>query len=306
MLNLQAVRLSEDGVCGMLKKIELQDREIIMPYLKKSDFRTCEYNFANNFGWQELLDYRYCISDGFCIIGSFAEDVSFLYPAGDGDIRKAVEIMRRESRRAGVPLSILSLTEENLQLMREYYGDSFDAVSEPVYSDYIYDSHELADPKGNRGRKCRKFERDYAGRFEFRKIKSYEDYENCIHLAACQYNIREKNKTAVYEQLAIHKFFMNFEKLEMEGVMLYIDGRLCAFSGGSAINSDTFDCNMEKADRTVSDMAYTLIFRELARTICSRFRYLNKEEDLGLPGLIKAKNDLHPVKKMDKWDITFR
>lgn len=290
----------------MFKKIELQDREIIMPYLKKSDYRTCEYNFSNNYGWQEMLDYRYCIYDGFCLIGSFKDGVSFLYPPGDGDIRGAVEEMRKVSKKAGVPLNVLSLTYENLQIMREYYGDSFDVVCEPLYSDYIYDSSELSDPKGNRGRKCRKFERDYAGRFEFKRIDGYKDYEKCIHLAACQYNLREKNHTAVYEQLAIHKFFMNFEELEMEGVMMYFDGKLCAFSAGSAINSDTFDCNMEKADRSVTDMAYTLIFRELARTICSRYKYLNKEEDLGLPGLIKAKNDLHPVMKADKWDITFR
>ena len=40
------------------RKIELKDREWINELLKKSDFRGCEYSFANNFAWHRLYETK--------------------------------------------------------------------------------------------------------------------------------------------------------------------------------------------------------------------------------------------------------
>ena len=295
---------------AMFRKISLDAMNEILPYLKASDFDTSEYSFANNYIWSDLNDYRYCISDGFYILGSFADKDSpqFIYPAGSGDIRKAVEIMRDEIRNTNVPLKILSLNKDSLEIMRGIYGDSFTAVSEPMYSDYFLDTDEASEPTGNRGKKCRKFDKDYAGRVKFRKISSDSDKNECIVFAAVQYNLKNNDSgesTAAYEQLALHKLFADFERLRAEGIMMYIDDVFCGFTCGSPINSNTFDCHFEKADRSVTRMTFSVLSREFARTLRSRYKFINIEEDLGIPGLIESKRTAHPVKISDKIDITF-
>ena len=294
----------------MFRTITIGDMDAILPYLAASGFDTSEYCFANNYIWSELNGYRYCISDGFYILGSFTDGRApqFIYPAGNGDIRRAVDIMRCEIKDKGCPLTMLSLNEASLKLMRSVYGNTFTAKSEPMYSDYFLDVDEASEPTGNRGKKCRKFDRDYAGRVTFSRILTAADKEKCIMFSAAQYNDKggaDLSETSAHEQLALHMLFEDFERLRAEGIMMYIDGVFCGFTCGSPVNDDTFDCHFEKADRAAGRMVFSVLSREFARSLRGRYKYINIEEDLGIPGLIESKRTAHPVRIAAKTDITF-
>ena len=99
--------------------------------------------------------------------------------------------------------------------------------------------------------------------------------------------------------------FEDFERLRAEGIMMYIDGAFCGFTCGSPVNSNTFDCHFEKADRAAGRMVFSVLSREFARSLRGRYKYINIEEDLGIPGLIESKRTAHPVRIADKTDITF-
>ena len=96
------------------------------------------------------------------------------------------------------------------------------------------------------------------------------------------------------EQRAMQQAFDHFEELDMSGGCLYVGDRLVAFTYGSPINGDTFDCHVEKAD-TAYDGAFTMINRLFAEQLPARFRYVNREEDMGLEGLRRSKRSYHPV-----------
>ena len=88
----------------------------------------------------------------------------------------------------------------------------------------------------------------------------------------------------------------DFEALGLEGLLLKAEGRVVAFTMGNQIQRDTFDVNFEKAFAEIQG-AYPVINREFARHIRARYPeivYLNREDDMGLPGLRRAKESYHP------------
>ena len=105
------------------------------------------------------------------------------------------------------------------------------------------------------------------------------------------------------ERIAIAKAFDNFDALGMEGIALETDGKLVAFSMGNRIREDTYDVNFEKAMAQVNG-AYPMINREFARLIRQRYpeiRYLNREDDMGIAGLRRAKESYTPDILLEKY-----
>ena len=100
------------------------------------------------------------------------------------------------------------------------------------------------------------------------------------------------------DRRALEKAMANYEALEFEGIILYAGaGEAVGFSMGNRISGDTFDVNFEKAFADVQG-AYPLVNREFARYIREKhpeIHYLNREDDMGLENLRKAKESYHPI-----------
>ncbi len=85
--------------------------------------------------------------------------------------------------------------------------------------------------------------------------------------------------------------------------MLVENGEAIAFALGSRLNQDTFDIHFEKA-REDMDGAYAAINRAFARYLREKYpalRWLNREDDLGLEGLRKAKLSYNPDHLVEKY-----
>ena len=97
--------------------------------------------------------------------------------------------------------------------------------------------------------------------------------------------------------------FQYWDGLGMTGGILYADGSPAAFTAGERLGSDTIDVHFEKAPDDLPG-AYPMIAREFARHLQKDFpeiRYLNREEDMGIPGLRKAKEEWYPMFMIDKF-----
>ena len=84
------------------------------------------------------------------------------------------------------------------------------------------------------------------------------------------------------------------------GVVLHVGGRIVAFTFGAPINANTFDVCVEKADVDIEG-SYTMINYEFANHIPEQYFFINREEDLGLEGLRKAKLSYYPEVLLEKW-----
>ena len=102
--------------------------------------------------------------------------------------------------------------------------------------------------------------------------------------------------------MALFKALRHREELDMEGLVLMDGDEILAMTLGSFLSSNTFDVHFEKAREEV-DGAYTVVNQEFARYLRLKYpeiAYLDREDDMGLEGLRKAKLSYHPHHMIDK------
>ncbi len=158
--------------------------------------------------------------------------------------------------------------------------------------------------------KGKKFQakRNHINRFR----NTYPDYEytpitpdriqECLDLEAewCKVNHCDQQEGTGNERRALIYALHNFEALGLTGGILHVNGKIVAFTFGMPINHETFGVHVEKADTSIEG-AYAMINYEFANRIPEQYIYINREEDLGLEGLRKAKLSYQPVTILEKY-----
>ena len=100
-------------------------------------------------------------------------------------------------------------------------------------------------------------------------------------------------------------YFSYYSELGLTGGIIRIDGRIAALTIGERLNSDTFCVHIEKADTSYNGI-YAAINNCFAKSAAADFRYINREEDMGIEGLRKSKLSYHPAFLVEKNIVTFK
>lgn len=296
------------------RKIQFEDKEWISQCLKISDFRGCEYSFANNMAWQRLNNTLICRYNDFYISCSYDNGQPYItFPAGvkldeegKGKYIMLFEELKEYFTKQNQRLIVSSVTNENLEWLKDYYKESIKIEYDRNNSDYIYnvsDLTELAGKKyhGKRNHIKRFMENDWS----FEPI-SNENLNDCIEFSANFYNKNDSydDHSAVVEQYAINLFFLNMDLFGLKGGVLKANGEIVGFTIGEQINSDTFVVHIEKARGDIQG-AYPMICNQFVKTCAQGLMYINREEDLGIEGLRKSKLSYRPAFLLDKNIVEF-
>ncbi len=279
------------------KKPTLEDRPWIQKLYQCSGFRGAEYTFANLYLWSffygEVAEYK-----GFlCQRLNFKDLHQYIYPAGCGDVKPVLDALWQDSRDQGYPFAVRSLTKETMAKLEELYPGKFTYEDNRNAYDYLYEIDTLAELAG----KKYQAKRNHINRFVENWPNWYtvpvteENLPVCRGLAEQWYKSHDGSDA---DHRAMEKAFAHFREMEFEGIILYAEeGKPVGFSAGNRISTDTFDVNFEKSFADIQG-AYPLVNREFARYIRTNhpeIQYLNREDDMGLEGLRKAKESYHPI-----------
>ena len=187
--------------------------------------------------------------------------------------------------------------------LKEIMPDRFHFEADRDYTDYLYLRTDLATLAG------KKFQSKRNHVNKFRKTYNYEyvpltpdRIPECMELEAewCKMNNCNQHEGTGNERRALIYALQNFDALGLTGGILHVDGKIAAFTFGMPINEDTFGVHVEKADTRI-DGAYAMINYEFANHIPEQYTYLNREEDLGIEGLRKAKLSYQPTILLEKY-----
>ena len=192
-----------------------------------------------------------------------------------------------------VQLSTLRSTSSRLQGKNSQLSTNIEPVRDQY--DYIYRRTDLAtlhgkhlDAKRNHIHRFRAEHPD----FEYRPLTT-ESFDECRRLTEIWQEEKGGSDTINAEKQVMETIFSNWDALGMIGGSIFVDGRMVAFTYGSAVTTDTFDVCVEKADRHVEG-AFAIINQQFAEHLPEQYIYLNREEDMGIPGLRQAKLSYHP------------
>ncbi len=266
----------------------------------------CEYSFVNLCIWgrqQAAFMGQYLT-----LFSQFDRRAVYPFPVGQGDIRPVLEAMICDARQRGIPCCISGLNEEKKAILEACYPGQFSFHMDRDIFDYVYSIDDLADLKGRKYQK----KRNHLNKFRLAypdwrtEVITPDNLEVVRELSAQWYQQRQaQNPTKNYhlEKLALERAMADMERLGLEGLVLYAQGQAAAFTMGSRLSPDTYDIHFEKA-LDAFDGAYPAInqaFSAYLRQKHPELKYLNREDDMGLEGLRKAKLSYCPAFLVEKY-----
>ena len=270
--------------------LTLSDREAMQAVTLNSGRRNCNYTFANLIGWQFLYKTEVCVmKDAVVLRFSYEGERAYMVCTSGNMTRELVSELLSDS---GGKLTIYGLEDSQASAL-----SAFKVQVEPMRDqyDYIYRRTDLALLQGGHLQAKRnhvnRFRADNPG-FEYRPLTP-ELFDECRRLTGIWQGEKEASDTIDAERLVMETIFSNWDSLGMIGGSIFVNGRMVAFCYGAAVTHDTFDICVEKADRNIEG-AFAIINQQFAAHLPEQYIYVNREEDMGIPGLRKAKLSYHP------------
>lgn len=229
----------------------------------------------------------------------------YTFPLGKGDVAKVLAEIEKDAKECGERLQFAFVTEEQKEVLENAMPARFCYSSDAGDSDYIYLRSELASLSGKAFHK----KKNHFSKF----VRTYPDYKY-YEIGAC--NIYDAQKVAdawYYEHLqdedasqlaeykAIKEALDNFEELGLIGGIIYVNDSPCAMTIASKINENTVDVHFEKA---VGEYALNGGYAAINKLFSEKLdgvTWLNREEDIGIEGLRKAKLSYRPKIMLKKY-----
>lgn len=287
------------------KPFELEQKEIYDGYLRTAAHRGCGYSFVNLYMWgRQKCGFA---GEYLVVFSQFNRKSVYSFPMGQGDIKPAMDAVITDAKQRGIPCRIIGMTQEDCQRLDSLYPGKFRFHDDRDSYDYVYDICDLADLKGRKYQKKRnhlnRFRQENP-RFELEVI-TRENLPAVEGLVQKWYEMRlqaDPHGDFYMEQAAIKKALKHMDKLGLEGLILSTDAGPVAMTLGSFLSDDTFDVHFEKA-LDIADGAYPAInngFANYLREKYPQLQFLNREDDMGIPGLRKAKESYCPHHLVEK------
>ena len=313
-----------------LTHFDLHAKEYMDKYLELINVDISDYTFAGNYIWLSTATGFYSIiNDTFCLfILNSGELTMLLPPLGAKDktydaMLTCFEIMNTHN--SSKNYSKIEYVHENLlEGFVDYLEEGTvifdmlkDFIIEKKLADYIYKTDDLIELKGDpyktKRNEINKFKKAYENhRVEILDIDKHKD-------AIMQlFNKWVKDRTAYmpkeeveifldgiyFERFAIKRLLNDYSKLNVIGMVIYIEDELKGFTVGEKINETTSSVIIEKTDFEVLGCAQ-FIFREFTKLLKEKFNseYVNVGDDMGFENLKKVKMSYRPDKLIPKYTI---
>ena len=295
------------------KPIELSDKAWIDECVRAEDSRSADFNFANMYMWDESYKQLVANVEG-CMVAKpmYREHPFFSFPIGGGDKKRAMELLHAHAAEQGFPFCVSGVMAEHKALMESVFPGKLHFEAGRDWFDYVYLAEKLATLSGKKLHAKRnhinRFLENYEGQWRYEALTP-------ALLPECSGMLAEWTRAGLEngddpeeledEHKAISRAFEHFEYLGLEGGALYLGDRMIAFTIGEKISSDTYNVHFEKAHAEIQG-AYPMINREFVRQVLRlhpEIVYINREDDMGVEGLRKAKLSYDPAFLVEKYEV---
>lgn len=263
--------------------------------------------------WNPGFSYqRTLVADCLCLVsdGGVFTRPHMTLPIGDltqDRLQTIMDTMSLVFRKCDWPLRCLYIDEIYLPLFRQLKGYHVEIRNDPDYSDYLYDADALRGLNGKQlhGKRnhFNRFLRSYPD-FQFGKL-TVDDREGALKLVKdwCQDRQVDCHDPASSDYLPIRQLFDAFAGLAVRGGAIRIGQELVAFAMGSLMRDDTAVIHFEKAHPGYVGL-YAAINKLVLEEVFPAVRWINREEDMGIEGLRKAKESYAPVRMIAKYEVS--
>lgn len=298
----------------IFKPVSLEDKPIFDAVFQARRYEGAESTFTNLFMWEDCYNITWAEDEDFLYIKPTLDGQSYcLAPLPlTGDLtgmEKALDKLIDYFAQNNLPFIMAGVTKDMLGLITSLQPDTFTVTENREVFDYVYRAEDLINLKGRKYHRKRNHIRNFKKNYpDYEYLPLTEDLtEACMQFAIewCEKKgcLPEEKKNIICERDALIKALRHFNDLDFKGGVILINNKVAAFTFGEAINEDTVVIHVEKAEQDIKGL-YAIINQEFCKNTWGHMKYINREEDLGIPGLRKAKESYYPVKMIAKYTLT--
>ena len=282
------------------KEITVAEKGLFDSYFEKEKALCQEICFSNLYMWKAGYNMKYDIVDGFLVVFAGYEPIGeyFHFPLGEGDKKDVLLKLDEYMLGKHGGYSIRKLSREDANALDKLLPGKFRFEENREFYDYVYSVDKLINLQGKKYHSKKNHLNTFKNTYNFTYHKMDESNISMCKKCTCDW-IRERNTDPDMEEyIAAEIMFDSFFELGLKGGFLTVDGRIVALSVGEN-NFGTIIIHVEKADPSVKG-AYAAINQMFLEKEFADALYVNREEDLGIEGLRKAKLSYHPEIMLEK------
>jgi uncharacterized protein len=291
--------------------VEIEHRPRLADLLARDPQPLSDYVFASLLVWAPVFRYEHAVVEpDTLLVRSTPEGgrpPSLLQPVGPFPEELQGTLLRR-ARELPEPLRIESVSAGFLE-RHPAFVSSFDVVEDRDGANYVYAASDLAELAGRRYAKRRNLLAQAARLYAWSVERLLPEHvEECLAIVddIARHRCAESAVTLEEETAALERALRLFGPLGLQGLLVRADGEPAAFSIFDRLGPTTAVVLFERAHRQWKGL-YQVINRETAREISRQgLTLINREEDLGDPGLRKAKLAYFPLRLEMKHTLTLR
>lgn len=281
-----------------LKRLAHSDREVISWYAEKYNQFSCEFSFPSLYLWDDIYRYKLSFFNGWLVVFDTRSDY-ILMPMGEDVSLSELLTLSKSLKQDGYSGDIANVPPEFIARYPEL-SHHYDIENDRELAEYIYSTEKLVALSGKKLRK----KKNHIAHF----LRTYPDYQvrimdssvrkDCLAMVESMLAESQAVSNSIREEaMVIRKSFKAFDIIPLEGIAIYIENdtqsKLLGFSVYSRLNKDTFTIHFEKVNYNYRGAAQ-IINWETAKALKEQCRYINREQDLGIPGLRQAKLSYEP------------
>ena len=283
------------------KKVTREDIPLLKRFFLRDKSRLCDRSLGGAVMWRESFGTFYAVVEDILFFRCVISDENIAYTAPIGDMKRGIALLLEHCKECGEELVFISVGEEDKNKILEILPE-FSAVETRDWFDYLYFAENL---KTMAGKKL-SGQRNHRNYF----LKTYPDWqfepvskENTHEVEAYfdQY-LSEIEKDSSYfqdEKDAVREVLSHLDDYGFMGGLIRVAGKVCAFSFAEIIG-DTMFIHIEKASRSVRGAYQMILTQMITHFATDKVVYVNREEDVGDPGLRYSKEAYHPAMLLKK------
>ncbi len=298
------------------KEIELSDKPLFDKYFEKFSPEISELTFTNLFIWRKYYDFLFTEIEKHLLIFSKTyltkwktpnsvkkNPIYFIPPIGPYPGEMILQLFREFENIEfhKVPESIVEYIKEEFP----FGNERFTILEDRNNWDYVYNKQDLISLAGNKYRQKRRWLNKFIEQYnyEFSIItEEHIDKVRELQIEWCDMNECQRNEDLLEEQKAIDEALDNYFKLNLKGCIICVDEKCVAYTLGEMLNNETAVIHIEKAHIDYEG-SYQAINNLFLKNCFETAIFINREQDLGILGLRRAKESYKPHHMVKKSTI---
>lgn len=298
------------------KPLELSDKDILTPFFEKWPNGNAENSFANLYLWRIPWTTQYCIEDYVLYLRLQYRDMQsppvFFPPLPldrNIDYCRAMNKAIAYFREIGEEFVLKGVTKEIVEYIEFNCRQIFDIQLDRNYSEYVYNVSDLIELPGKKYHKKRNHISGFLNTvtdYSFSLLQP-EDVDECKEMYQSWLAKKEPEDIEGIddESNAVYESLDHMKELGLVGGVVRIDGKIQAFTVGEQLTPNMALIHIEKANAEIRGL-YPYINQQFLKHAFSHCQYVNREEDMGIEGLRRAKESYHPVRMIDKYIVKLK